>query len=207
MELTLLKETHDYVVCVKPSGVESEHQLLSLLQTQMGWESLYPVHRLDKETGGVMVVAKTKESAAALSRQVQQGGLKKVYLAVVSGCPDSLAGNWEDLLYHDRAKNKSYVVRRQRKGVKSAALSYQVVAPLEEDRSLVEVQLHTGRTHQIRVQFSSRKMPLWGDRKYGGKPSEVFGLWAKELSFDDPADGQRVTFTALPNWDILKEIR
>ncbi len=206
MELTLLKETPQYVVCVKPSGVESEHQLLSLLQTQTGWDDWYPVHRLDKETGGVMVVAKTKEAAAILSRQVQQGEMGKRYLAVVSGCPDPLEGTLEDLLYHDRTKNKSYVVRRRRNGVKSARLSYRVVSALEEGLSLVEVQLHTGRTHQIRVQFSSRKMPLLGDRKYGGKQSTCFGLWAKELSFADPVGGQRLTFTTLPDWEVLKGI-
>ena len=206
MELTILKETPDYVVCVKPAGVESEHQLLSLLHTQIGWKDFYPVHRLDKETGGVMVVAKTKGSAGVLSRQVQQGELEKRYLAVVSGCPDPQEGSFEDLLYHDRTKNKSYVVRRKRNGVKSARLSYRVEAALPDGLSLVRVQLHTGRTHQIRVQFASRKMPLLGDRKYGGPNGDFFGLWAQELSFADPVGGRWLTFTAFPDWAILNHI-
>ena len=186
MELLVLHQTSDFVVCVKPQGVESEHQMPALLIEQLGCEAVYPVHRLDKETGGVMVYATSKQGAAELSRGVQEGTVQKTYLAVVSGTPQPEKGRWDDLLFRDRQKNKSYIVKRERKGVKTASLSYHVLADgiwQEQAVSLVQVTLHTGRTHQIRVQFSGRNYPLMGDRRYGGMACDTLALWSARLSF------------------------
>ncbi len=199
MELTILYETDDKVVCIKPQGVESEHQLPALLREQLGCSAVYPVHRLDKETGGVMVFAKTKSAAAELSRQAQDGCMQKTYLAVVNGIPKEPRGRWEDLLFRDRAKNKSYVVKRERKGVKIASLSYEVLAEArlnEQTVSLVRITLHTGRTHQIRAQFSARGHSLLGDRRYGGTAASKMALWAYQLCLEE--QGEKKSFTAAP---------
>ncbi len=193
MKLTIIKETADYVVCVKPQGVESEHQMPQFLKEQLGCEAIYPVHRLDKETGGVMVYAKTKPMAADLSKQVQNGRLQKIYLAVVQGILQPDEDRWDDLLFRDRAKNKSYVVKRERKGVKTASLSYKVLQQgvwQEQTVSLVQVTLYTGRTHQIRVQFSGRNYPLVGDRRYGGLPCDTMALWSAQLTFFEQNERQ-----------------
>ncbi len=199
MELTILYETDDKVVCIKPQGVESEHQLSALLREQLGCSAVYPVHRLDKETGGVMVFAKTKSAAAELSRQAQDGCMQKTYLAVVNGILKEPRGRWEDLLFRDRVKNKSYVVKRERKGVKTASLSYEVLAEArlnEQAVSLVRITLHTGRTHQIRAQFSARGHSLLGDRRYGGTAASKMALWAYQLCLEE--QGEKKSFTAAP---------
>ena len=184
--IEILQQTPAWVLCRKPAGVLSqsgkpgEETMVTLLSSQLGGE-VYPVHRLDREVGGVMVYARTQAAAAELSRLVQQGQMKKEYLAVVQGCPEQDAGLLEDLLFHDQRKNKSYVVRRERKGVKKARLSYRVLARAEE-AALVQVRLFTGRTHQIRVQFASRGMPLLGDARYGGGSGKL-ALWSVRLGF------------------------
>ena len=200
--ISVLYTDAQIVVCVNPSGILSqdsgENSLPQQLCRQLNVEVLYVVHRLDKEVGGVMVYARTKAAAAALSRAVQEHRLEKIYLAVLRGIPEVPQAVLEDLLFHDKMKNKTYVVKRARKGVKDARLDYTVLETVEE-RSLVQVHLHTGRTHQIRVQFASRKMPLVGDGKYGGKESGcALGLWAKQLSFPHPKTGEMMTFSALP---------
>lgn len=210
MVLSILQETPDYVVCIKPRGVESQQQMLSLLCAQFQGDSFYAVHRLDKETGGVMVYARTKQAAAWLSKEIQEHRFHKTYFALVYGCPTQVMGCWEDLLYRDGAKNKSYVVKRKRKGVKQASLTYETAAQgqLNGRRvSLLCITLHTGRTHQIRVQAASRGFPLVGDAKYGGGKGQGMGLWCHCLTFTDPA-GKTVTYkAALPdawpfhNWE------
>lgn len=200
MEIQILHQTQRYVVCVKPQGVESQHQMPSLLQNQLGCP-VWTVHRLDKETGGVMVYAKTAQTAAHLSEQIQQGAMEKTYCTIVSGQPQPDEGVYEDLLFRDGAKNKSYVVKRMRRGVKKASLSYRVLRTWQEKgapRSLVAVTLHTGRTHQIRVQFSSRQMPVVGDKKYGGGDGPLH-LWSSSLQFADE-QGLVQVFTHLPQW-------
>lgn len=195
MSVIIIKQTADYVVCVKPQGAESEHEMPALLKEQLGCEQVYPVHRLDKETGGLMVYALSQKEAAYLSRQVQEGKMQKTYLAVVAGTPEQPKDTWNDLLFRDKAKNKSYLVKRERKGVKKASLSYEMLGQAmwnNQPISLVKVHLHTGRTHQIRVQFSGRNHPLIGDRRYGGLPCETLALWATELSFFDQSQEQRV---------------
>ena len=167
--------------------------MIDLLSAQLGGE-IYPVHRLDRQVGGVMVYAKTQRAAAELSRAIQQGTMIKEYLAVVRGGPEEDAGEMQDLLLHDARKNKSYVVSRMRAGVKKARLSYRVLVR-KEDRTLVQVRLFTGRTHQIRVQFASRQLPLLGDGRYGGGSGEL-ALWSVRLTFR--YRGKELCFTELP---------
>lgn len=196
----ILFQDRRMVVCVKPAGVLSqkgksgETSMVELLNEQLG-TAIFPVHRLDRETGGVMVYARTAEAAADLSCQIQQGQMKKEYLAVVHGCPEADFGVLEDLLYHDTARNKSYVVKRKRRGVKQASLSYRVLAQ-QPEQTLIQVRLFTGRTHQIRVQFASRGMPLVGDGRYGGGGGRL-ALWSARLTWDLPNAVQHCV-TCLP---------
>lgn len=163
-----------------------------------------PVHRLDRDTGGIMVYACSDRAAAALSRIVGQHEVfRKEYLAVVLGCPQESAGTYTDLLYHDRSRNKSYVVKRRRSGVRQASLSYQtmqtVCTPDGCTLSLIRVHLHTGRTHQIRVQFASRGMPIAGDARYGGRADCPLALWSHRLSFPHPFSEKRVEGVSEPD--------
>jgi len=185
----------DFVVCRKTVGLDSEHEVPRMLREKLGGE-IYPVHRLDLNVGGLMVYARTKKGAAQLSRLIQEGQLEKEYVALVHGTP-APEGYLTDFLYKDSRKNKVFVVKKPRAGVKEAALSYRCLCPGEE--SLVQVLLHTGRSHQIRVQFSSRGYPLVGDHKYGSRsPIQVPRLWSCRLTF--PWEGKIRTFTDLPDW-------
>lgn len=197
----LFSDEHIAVV-VKPAGALSqdsgENCVPQLLRKTLGAEQVHVVHRLDREVGGVMVYALTSKAAAGLSRTVQERKMKKTYLAVLRGVPSEPSALLEDLLFHDQRRNKTYVVDRQRKGVKDASLDYTLLETVEE-KSLVQVHLHTGRTHQIRVQFASRKLPLVGDGKYGGKePSSSLGLWCHRLCFPHPVTGKRLSFAQNP---------
>ena len=136
-----------------------------------------------------MVFAKTKQAAAHFSKEIQENRVEKRYVAVVKGCPEKEEGTFTDLLFRDKQKNKSYTVKRMRKGVKEAVLTYKVLRPSPHEtapHTVVEIALQTGRTHQIRVQFASRKMPLLGDKKYGGLPHPHLCLTAYSLAFTDP---------------------
>ena len=167
--MEILYSDKDIVVCVKPLGVDAEHGVPQALTEALGGEC-YPIHRLDMNVGGVMVYARTRTAAAALSRAVQEGTLVKEYVALVHGTPPEI-GDWEDLLRKDSGKNKVFVVKRERRGVKKARLEY--VRLTASDSSLVRIRLHTGRSHQIRVQFASRGYPLVGDHKYGSRDPET----------------------------------
>ena len=193
--MEMLYSDRDIAVCVKPVGLDSEQELPAALKEALGGE-IYPIHRLDKNVGGVMVYARPRSAAAELSRLVQEGSLVKEYVALVHGTPPE-EGDWEDLLWKDSAKNKVFVVKRQRKGVKPARLEYKRLTAGEA--SLVRVRLHTGRSHQIRVQFASRGYPLVGDHKYGsrdaaGEPM----LFSCRVSF--PWKGAPRVFAAGPDW-------
>ena len=189
----LFKNQH-IIVCIKPVGVDSEHEVPSAL----GGE-IYTVHRLDKNVGGVMVYARTKAAAAALSKAIQDGTMVKEYVAMVHGTPPE-QGDWTDLLFKDSSKNKVFVVKKERKGVKRARLEFTRLT--ETDPSLVKIRLHTGRSHQIRVQFSSRGYPLVGDHKYGARDDCTAPmLFYCRLTF--PLWGKQQTFEALPEWAVF----
>ena len=202
--IKILYEDRELIVCVKQAGLLSEAGaknslpdiLASQLSGQGGSTQLFAVHRLDREAGGVMVYAKTAACAAHLSRQMTEGGFGKRYMAVLCGVPAAREDTLEDLLYHDRQKNKTYVVKRQRRGVKSARLSYSVLDE-RAGHCLVDVKLYTGRTHQIRVQFASRLLPLLGDAKYGGDKRTAMALWSYKLSFVHPS-GDNMSFVDMP---------
>ena len=193
--MEILYSDSGIAVCVKPVGLDSETQVPEQLKEALGGE-VYPIHRLDKNVGGVMVYARTKQAAAQLSKAVQEGTMVKEYVALVHGTPP-LSGDWEDLLWKDSAKNKVFVVKRERKGVKKARLEFTCLRA--GDPSLVHIRLHTGRSHQIRVQFASRNLPLVGERKYCTleDPCEI-ALWSCKLGFTHPVSGQPMEFFLEP---------
>lgn len=196
--IRILYQDSSLIVCCKPVGVEAEGEgMPRLLERQLGGP-IFCVHRLDKAVGGVMVYARTGQAAAALSAAVARREMEKEYLCVASGAPEPPQGLMRDLLYRDAARNKSFVVKRPRKGVKEAELAYTLLER-EGESSLVRVSLHTGRSHQIRVQFASRAMPLLGDGKYGSRERRcTIALWSCRLVFQHPLSGVPMAFTALP---------
>lgn len=188
----ILHINKNLVFALKPVGVSSEKDMPELLKNALKEkgekEEIYLLHRLDMAVGGIMVFARNKQTAGKLGDKIAKGeGIKKEYLAVVHGCPETPAGIMQDLLFKDSRINKSYVVKRERKGVKKASLEYEVISS-KNGLSLVKILLHTGRTHQIRVQFSSRKMPLYGDGKYGGSDNCNIALFSCELGFKNQDD-------------------
>ena len=187
----------DLAVCLKPVGLDAEHALPEAIRAELGGE-VFPIHRLDVNVAGLMVYARTKTAAAALSKAVQDGSFVKEYVAMVHGTPPE-SGDWQDLLFKDSRKNKVFVVKKQRSGVKAARLEFTRLAAGE--RSLVRIRLHTGRSHQIRVQFSSRGFPLVGDHKYGSRAEEVAPmLFSCCLTF--PWKGTQMRFEKLPDWAV-----
>ena len=199
--IEILKETARYLVCVKPIGIAAQgtqaEAMPQLLSEQLGCD-IFPVHRLDQTVGGIMVYAKTVQEAARLTQAMGQGQMQKTYLAVLTGCPAEKAGTLEDLLFHDRVKNKTYVVKRMRGGVKQAKLHYEILAR-QDGLSLVRIRLETGRTHQIRVHLAHIGHPILGDTVYGNK-KPVPGLTgqclhATGLRFIHPRTGQPVELT------------
>lgn len=195
--MEILFENRDFAVCIKPVGLDSEQKMVNALKETLGGE-FYPVHRLDKNVGGVMVYARSSSAAGALSKIISQGEMVKEYVAIVHGeIPE--AGIFEDLLFKDSRKNKVFVVDRLRKGVKPAKLSF--VRLKSGECSLVRVRLFTGRSHQIRVQFASRGYPLVGDRKYGAKDKAAAPmLYSCCITF--PWKGHEMQFEQLPEWAI-----
>ncbi len=193
--MEILYSDKDIAVCVKPVGLDSEHTLPDALVQTLGGE-IYPIHRLDKNVGGVMVFARTKTAAAALSKTVQEGTMVKEYVALVHGTPPE-QGDWTDLLFKDSQKNKVFVVKKERRGVKKARLEFTRLTAGEP--SLVRIRLHTGRSHQIRVQFSSRGFPLVGDHKYGSRDERKEPmLYSCQVSF--PWKKETRVFSSLPQW-------
>lgn len=193
--MTILYSDKGLIACIKPVGLDSEAELPAVLKEQLGGE-IFPIHRLDKNVGGVMVFARTKAAAAALSKAVQEGTMVKEYVAVVHGTPPE-KGDWEDFLFKDSRKNKVFVVKKERKGVKLARLEFNRLRAGET--SLVHIRLHTGRSHQIRVQFSCRGFPLIGDHKYGSRDAATAPmLFSCRITL--PWMGEIKVFEALPDW-------
>lgn len=201
MELLYVDEA--VVVCIKPARVLSTDEpggLPELVRQALGdpRADVRTVHRLDRVVSGVMVLARSAEAASELSRQVRQDEFSKEYLAVLHGVPKSPEGTLTDLLYRDKARRMTMVAREPGKGVQEAVLDYRVLGTAE-GLSKVAVLLHTGRTHQIRVQFSSRGLPLVGERKYSelDDPCEI-ALWSHKIGFTHPLTGEQMEFSQEP---------
>ena len=221
MNINILFEDKFFIICEKPPGVLSEadgsgNDIISILYEQTGTECLL-VHRLDRDTGGVMVIAKTSAAASRISTMIQNHEFSKEYLATVTGIPEEPAGTFNDLLFRDKRKNKSFVVNKPRKGVKEASLEYKILCsgryenkPGEHSAvSLAQIRLHTGRTHQIRVQFASRKMPLIGDSRYGSSEKKCkTALWSFRINFTHPFTQKSIDVKSIPPkifpWDIFE---
>ena len=213
MDISVLFEDAHIIVVKKPPFLVCESTakkdgLADLLEERTGGY-IGTVHRLDRGVGGVMVYAKSPAAAAKLSATVQARELKKEYLAVVRGTPSPDCGEMRDLLFHDRRQNKTFVVERQRAGVKEALLEYDTIERITtargEECSLVHVLLHTGRTHQIRVQFASRGHSLLGDGKYGARGDiRQIALFATRLAFLHPVTRKKMEFEVA--WDALSDI-
>ena len=198
--MKIIHKTAEYTVVCKAAGEDSEHDLPGMLAEQNGDRATdyYVVHRLDKAASGLLVLARDRQTAGELSRQLTENRLRKTYLCVVPGVPAPVSGEMQDLLYQDKMKKKMFPVKRKRAGVKEASLTYRVLetqAPL----TLVEVELQTGRFHQIRCQFAARKLPLVGDGKYGSRVrSPHLALFCRQLSFYDAKEKKECSFTAAP---------
>ena len=217
-EIKIIYSDRELLVCAKPAGVPCEtanekiKSLSALLSEQLGAPYVGMVHRLDQVTEGLMVYSLSEKATGKLSEFMASGESHKEYLAVVHGIPEKPEGELRDLLFRDPKKNKSFVVDRERKGVKKASLEYTLIGSAETDKgtlSLVRIKLHTGRTHQIRVQFSSRGMPLFGDGKYGARDNAPrVALLSARLSFPHPKSGKIMEFSAekpcgFP-WDVFE---
>ncbi|MBR3927852.1 MAG: RluA family pseudouridine synthase [Clostridia bacterium] len=201
MDIEILYEDKFLLACVKPVGVLSEDGgMPDLLSNQLNAKRIYCVHRLDRDVGGVMIFAKDGKTAALLSEAISAHKAKKEYLLICENAPAENAGTMKDLLYHDKQKNKTYVVKKARKGVKDALLDYETLASdAESGMSLVKATLKTGRSHQIRVQFASRKMPLIGDGKYGsGIKTPKIALWSFRYAFLHPVTGETIVAQKTP---------
>lgn len=201
----------DIVVVRKPVGILSQADsgdranMISLLKEQIGKE-IYPINRLDREVGGIIVYALSKNACAVLNRQIADKTFIKEYKAVVCGVPKENEGELVDLLFKDSRKNKVYAVKRKRKGVKEASLYYWVEKTFEyegETLSLLKIRLNTGRTHQIRVQFASRGMPLFGDRRYGAKKGSKPALFAYKIKLVHPETKELMQFSLEPEFSFI----
>ena len=199
--MELIYSDRDIVVCVKPPRVLSTDEpggLPELLRQVLNTEDVRTVHRLDRVVSGLMVLARSADAASELSRQIRQQTFQKEYLAVIYGHPEADEGTLRDLLLRNKQERKTYVVAEPAKGVQEAILSYQVQRKTA-DLTRVRIQLQTGRTHQIRAQFSVRGLPLVGDRKYSLLESDCeIALWSYRLAFSHPTTGAPMEFTLEP---------
>ena len=201
--MDLIYTDRDIVVCVKPARVLSTDEpggVPELVRHALGDENadIRTVHRLDRVVSGLMVLARSPRAASELSRQIREDGFQKEYLAVVHGAPEAPEGRLQDLLFRDKARKMTMVADQPGKGVLPASLQYWVLKR-EGDLSRIRILLETGRTHQIRVQFASRGMPLVGERKYSTleDPCEI-ALWSYRLAFTHPTTGKPMEFTLEP---------
>lgn len=204
--MELIYQDDDVLVCIKPAGALSTDEpggVPELARQALGdpKADVRTVHRLDAVVSGLMVLARNASAASELSRQIREQTFGKEYLAVVHGKPAQGAGTYVDLLQRDKRERKTYVVTQPAKGVQEAILDYQVINS-NDDLTRVAIQLRTGRTHQIRCQFSSRGLPLVGDRKYSlNEDGCNIALWSHKIAFDHPKTGKRMAFQLLPPQD------
>ena len=201
--MRILYQDGDILVCVKPARVLSTDEpggLPELLRQALGdpKADVRTVHRLDRVVSGLMVLARNAHSASELSRQIREGEFRKEYLAVVHGVPGERAGDFVDLLGRDKARRMTFVAESPARGVQEARLSYRVEGSRGQ-LTRVRIWLHTGRTHQIRVQFASRGLPLVGERKYAAldDPCEI-ALWSCRLGFSHPGSREQMDFSLEP---------
>ena len=198
--MEILYQDKDIVVCIKPPRVLSTDEpggLPEMLRQELGTEDVRTVHRLDRVVSGVMVLARNARAASELSRQIREDVFQKKYLAVVHGVPET-ADTLRDLLYRDKARKMTFVANEPQKGAQEAVLHYQLLGT-QRDMSKVQIQLVTGRTHQIRVQFASRGMPLVGERKYAERNDECeIALWSHKIGFHHPGTGEHMVFSNEP---------
>ena len=213
--MKILFENKDFVICQKEVGVSTQsttekNGLADEATSLFGYGAV--INRLDTAVGGAVLIAKNKSAASALSKLAENRLIDKTYLAVAEGVPENKSGIFEDLLFKDSSRNKSFVVKRVRKGVKKASLEYEVLSSKEyngKNLSLIKIKLHTGRTHQIRVQFSSRKMPLCGDGKYGSHDNGcTVALWSHMMEFEL---GEKISVCSYPDmkkypWNLFGEM-
>lgn len=205
MEVQILFEDKDLLLCRKPAGVPSQPDpsgqpdLITILSGSHS--SVRLIHRLDTPTGGIMAFGLSPKATAKLCELVQDHDqFQKEYLAVLSKPPVDICGELRDFLFHDKRTNKSFVTDGARKGSKEAILDYRVLATAEDGHALVLVRLRTGRTHQVRVQFASRGLPLVGDGKYGSREKcPYIGLWAFKLTFPHPISGKMLSHSTCPD--------
>lgn len=201
--MELIYVDNDILVCLKPTRVLSTDEPggvpdLAREALENPNADVRTVHRLDRVVAGLMVLARNAKAASELSRQIRDGEFEKEYLAVVHGCLEERSGTFRDLLGRDKARKMTFVAAEPAKGVQEAVLDYRMLNHAEE-MSRVQIRLHTGRTHQIRVQFASRGMPLVGERKYSelNDPCEI-ALWSYRIGFAHPKTGEKIQFTHNP---------
>lgn len=201
--MNIIYYDNNIIVCIKPAGVistDEEGGMPQLLREALGDENadIRAVHRLDQVVSGLMVYAQSNAAASELSRQIRCGEFHKSYLAVVHGVPEERKGRFEDILLRSKENRKTFVINKLARGAQNAILDYELLGSNGE-RSLVAIELITGRTHQIRAQFSHRRLPLLGDRKYGaGEDDCRIALWSYSLSFLNPDTGKRMNFRVKP---------
>ena len=201
--MELIYVDKDILICVKPAGVRSTDEpggVPELARAALGnpKADVRTVHRLDQVVSGLMVLARSAPAASELARQIREGEFQKEYLAVVHGAPPEAAGTFRDLLLRDKRERNTYVVAEPGKDVQEAILDSRVLRR-GADMTRVAIRLHTGRTHQIRAQFSSRGLPLVGDRKYSTLEDPCgIALWSCRLGFRHPRTGEAMDFFREP---------
>lgn len=225
-QLKVIYEDNHIIVVEKMPNVPSQgdktgdEDMISIIKSYIKQKYNKPgnvylglIHRLDRPVGGVMVFAKTSKAASRLSEQIRNKTFKKKYLAVVDGKIDEKIGVLEDYLYKDERKNMSRVVEQNKKNAKFSKLDYEVCAYNEVKKlSLLKINLHTGRHHQIRVQLSNFGHSIFGDQKYGTRgQGKQIALWAYELIIEHPITKEQLMFKDFPEsngtWCILKEVK
>ena len=201
--MQLIYQDKDIIVCVKPAGILSTDEpggVPDLVRQALGDPNanVRTVHRLDQTVSGLMVLARRSKAASELSRQIREGEFQKEYVAVIHGSPPEKQGELRDLLLRNKQERKTYIVTEPGKDVQEAVLDYRVLKRAE-NLTRVRIRLHTGRTHQIRVQFSGRGWPLVGDRKYGDPNEDCnIALWSYRLAFNHPYSGKPMEFILEP---------